>query len=160
MVFQVVVGFVGFVVEVNVVDVVKLDLDCGKVIVGQVCVLCYGVDGNSVLGSFLKFVGQYFEYLVKQLNDFKMQLGVKGLVCNNVVMVGFVSVLSVDDMCNVVVYYGLQMMKFGIVCNVVIVLVGQKIYCGGIVEKGVLVCVSCYGLMGQGILVQYLCLLG
>ncbi|MGU7856905.1 c-type cytochrome [Burkholderia orbicola] len=155
MVLQVAAGFVGFVAEANAADAAKPDLDRGKAIAGQVCASCHGADGNSASGSFPKLAGQHPEYLVKQLNDFKTQPGAKGPVRNNAVMVGFASALSADDMRNVAAYYGSQTTKLGTARDAATVPVGQKIYRGGIAEKGVPACASCHGPTGQGIPVQY-----
>ncbi|EGD04591.1 cytochrome c, class I [Burkholderia sp. TJI49] len=156
MVLQVAAGFVGFVAEANAADAAKKpDLDRGKAIAGQVCASCHGADGNSASGSFPKLAGQHPEYLVKQLNDFKAQPGAKGPARNNAVMVGFASALSADDMRNVAAYYGSQTAKPGTARDAATVPIGQKIYRGGIADKGVPACASCHGPTGQGIPVQY-----
>ncbi|WP_423393304.1 c-type cytochrome [Burkholderia sp. LMG 21824] len=155
MVLQVAAGFVGFVAEANAADAAKPDLDRGKAIAGQVCASCHGADGNSASGSFPKLAGQHPEYLVKQLNDFKTQPGAKGPARSNAVMVGFASALSADDMRNVAAYYGSQTTKLGTARDAATVPIGQKIYRGGIAEKGVPACASCHGPTGQGIPVQY-----
>ncbi|MDS0793984.1 cytochrome c4 [Burkholderia pseudomultivorans] len=156
MVLQVAAGFVGFVAEANAADAAKKpDLDRGKAIAGQVCASCHGADGNSASGSFPTLAGQHPEYLVKQLNDFKAQPGAKGPARNNAVMVGFASALSADDMRNVAAYYGSQTAKPGTARDAATVPIGQKIYRGGIADKGVPACASCHGPTGQGIPVQY-----
>ncbi|RKU01201.1 cytochrome c4 [Burkholderia sp. Nafp2/4-1b] len=156
MVLQVAAGFVGFVAEASAADAAKkADLDRGKAIAGQVCASCHGADGNSASGSFPKLAGQHPEYLVKQLNDFKAQPGAKGPARTNPVMVGFASALSADDMRNVAAYYGSQTTKLGTARDAATVPIGQKIYRGGIAEKGVPACASCHGPTGQGLPVQY-----
>ena len=156
MVLQVAAGFVGFVAEANAADAAKKpDLDRGKAIAGQVCASCHGADGNSASGSFPKLAGQHPDYLVKQLNDFMAQPGAKGPARTNPVMVGFASALSADDMRNVAAYYGSQTTKLGTARDAATVPIGQKIYRGGIAEKGVPACASCHGPTGQGLPVQY-----
>ncbi|WP_323121882.1 c-type cytochrome [Burkholderia alba] len=155
MVLQVAAGFVGLMAEAKAADAAKPDLDRGKAIAGQVCASCHGVDGNSATGAFPKLAGQHPEYLVKQLNDFKTQPGAKGPVRHNAVMVGFAGALNEQDMRNVAAYYGSQTAKPGTARNAATVPVGQKIYRGGIAEKGVPACASCHGPTGQGIPIQY-----
>ncbi|AOK51581.1 c-type cytochrome [Burkholderia stagnalis] len=155
MVLQVAAGFVGFVAEARAADAAKPDLDRGKAIAAQVCASCHGADGNSASGGFPKLAGQHPEYLVKQLNDFKAQPGAKGPARNNPVMVGFASALSTDDMRNVAAYYGSQATKPGTAHVAATVPLGQKIYRGGIAEKGVPACASCHGPTGQGLPIQY-----
>ncbi|RQR54439.1 cytochrome c4 [Burkholderia sp. Bp9002] len=155
MVLQVAAGFVGFIAEARAADAAKPDLDRGKAIAAQVCASCHGADGNSASGGFPKLAGQHPEYLVKQLNDFKAQPGAKGPVRNNPVMVGFASALSADDMRNVAAYYGSQATKPGTAHVAATVPLGQKIYRGGIAEKGVPACASCHGPTGQGLPIQY-----
>ncbi|MGZ2743446.1 c-type cytochrome [Burkholderia stagnalis] len=155
MVLQVAAGFVGFVAEARAADAAKPDLDRGKAIAAQVCASCHGADGNSASGGFPKLAGQHPEYLVKQLNDFKAQPGAKGPVRNNPVMVGFASALSADDMRNVAAYYASQTTKPGTAHVAATVPLGQKIYRGGIAEKGVPACASCHGPTGQGLPIQY-----
>ncbi|RQR53332.1 cytochrome c4 [Burkholderia sp. Bp9126] len=155
MVLQVAAGFVGFIAEARAADAAKPDLDRGKAIAAQVCASCHGADGNSASGGFPKLAGQHPEYLVKQLNDFKAQPGAKGPVRNNPVMVGFASALSADDMRNVAAYYGSQATQPGTAHVAATVPLGQKIYRGGIAEKGVPACASCHGPTGQGLPIQY-----
>jgi cbb3-type cytochrome c oxidase subunit III len=153
--FQVAAGFVGFVAEADAADAAKPDLDRGKAIASQVCASCHGADGNSATGAFPKLAGQHPEYLLKQLHDFKTQPGAKGPARNSAVMGGFASALNDADARNVAAYYGSQTPKPGVARNAATVALGQKIYRGGIAEKGVPACASCHGPTGQGIPVQY-----
>jgi len=155
MVLQVAAGFAGFAATAKAADTAKPDLDRGKAIAAQVCASCHGADGNSASGGFPKLAGQHPEYLVKQLNDFKAQPGAKGPARNNAVMVGFASALSEQDMRNVAAYYASQAPQLGAAHNATTVPIGQKIYRGGIGEKGVPACASCHGPTGQGIPAQY-----
>ena len=155
MVLQVAAGFAGFAATAKAADAAKPDLDRGKAIAVQVCASCHGADGNSASGGFPKLAGQHPEYLVKQLNDFKAQPGAKAPARNNAVMVGFASALTEQDMRNVAAYYASQAPQLGAAHNAATVPIGQKIYRGGIGEKGVPACASCHGPTGQGIPAQY-----
>ncbi len=155
MVLQVAAGFAGFAATAKAADAAKPDLDRGKAIAAQVCASCHGADGNSASGGFPKLAGQHPEYLVKQLNDFKAQPGAKGPARTNAVMVGFASALTEPDMRNVAAYYASQAPQLGAAHNAATVPIGQKIYRGGIGEKGVPACASCHGPTGQGVPAQY-----
>lgn len=155
MVLQVAAGFTGYVGAAAAADAAKPDLDRGKAIAAQVCASCHGADGNSASGGFPKLAGQHPEYLVKQLNDFKAQPGAKRPARNNAVMVGFASALTEQDMRNVAAYYASQAPKLGVAHDASTVPVGQKIYRGGITEKGVPACARCHGPTGLGIPAQY-----
>ena len=37
------------------------------------CALCHGLDGNSRMAKFPKLAAQRYDYLIKQLKDFKTQ---------------------------------------------------------------------------------------
>src|SRR5688572_19755759 len=55
----------------------KPDADKGKEIASQVCAACHAADGNSPLAANPKVAGQFYEYLHKQLVNFKPQAGKK-----------------------------------------------------------------------------------
>jgi cbb3-type cytochrome c oxidase subunit III len=157
MVLQVAVaaGFFGSAVQARAAEPAKPDLNRGQAIAAQVCASCHGADGNSASGAFPKLAGQHPEYLVKQLKDFKPQPGAKEAARSNAVMMGMTGALSDLDMVNVAAYFAAQTPKPGSAHNKNTVPLGQKIYRGGIAEKGVPACASCHGPAGQGIPVQY-----
>jgi len=68
----------------------------------QVCAACHGADGNSTSPQFPRLAGQYPDYLVKALQDYKS--GAR----KNPIMLGFASGLSPADMENVAAYFGAQ----------------------------------------------------
>ncbi|HKT99687.1 MAG TPA: c-type cytochrome [Paraburkholderia sp.] len=133
----------------------KPDLARGQAIAGQVCAACHGADGNSSGGAYPKLAGQHAEYLVKQLKDFKPQPGGKPPARNNPIMVGFASALSDQDMINVAAWFSSQTPKPGYAHDAKTVPFGQKIWRGGIAERGVPACAACHGPTGQGIPIQY-----
>lgn len=131
------------------------DLNRGQAIAAQVCATCHGVDGNSESGAFPKLAGQHAEYTVKQLNDFKTQPGAKQPERKNDVMAPFAAVLSSQDVLDVAAYFASQQEKPGFAQDKAWVALGQRIWRGGIVEKGVPACAGCHGPAGAGIPVQY-----
>jgi cytochrome c553 len=70
-------------------------------------------------------------------------------------MAGIAGALSDQDMVNVSAWFATQVPKPGYAHNKDTVALGQKIYRGGIADKGVPACASCHGPTGQGIPSQY-----
>ncbi len=136
-------------------EAARPDLNRGQQIATQVCAACHGADGNSATGAFPKLAGQHQEYLVKQLKDFKVQPGAKAAVRKSDVMAGFAGALSDQDVINVAAYFAAQTSKPGFAHNKSTIALGQQIYRGGIVDKGVPACASCHGPTGQGVPIQY-----
>ena len=131
------------------------DLNRGQQIAERVCVTCHSADGNSASGAFPKLAGQHQAYLIKQINDFKIQPGAKAALRNNPVMVAYASALSDQDITNVTAYFAAQTPKPGYAHDKSAVTLGQQIYRGGIASKGVPACAGCHGPTGQGIPIQY-----
>ena len=128
----------------------KADSTRGAQVAMQVCAACHNPDGNSAASANPKLAGQHPEYLAKQLADFKANKTRK-----TAVMMGFAGGLSDADMRNVAAYYAEQKPKEGAARNVVAAKLGEKIYRGGIPEKGVAACAGCHGPAGTGIPAQY-----
>ncbi|HTH76000.1 MAG TPA: c-type cytochrome [Trinickia sp.] len=148
-------GLLSWAAQTRAADSPKPDVNRGQAIATQVCASCHGADGNSASGSFPKLAGQHEAYLVKQLKDFKVQAGAKTAARANPIMAGMAAALSDQDMVNVAAYFASQAMKPGVARDAAIVPMGQKIFRGGIAEKGVPACASCHGPTGMGIPVQY-----
>ncbi|MBU6491245.1 c-type cytochrome [Pandoraea sp.] len=127
----------------------KPDLNRGQAIATQVCAACHGADGNSAVGTYPKLAGQHAAYLYKQLKEFKSHAR------NNAIMMGMASALSDQDMQNVAAYFASQKEKPGFATDKSTVPLGQKIFRGGIAEKGVPACAACHGPTGAGIPTQY-----
>jgi cytochrome c553 len=132
----------------------KPDAGKGQTIATQVCAACHGADGNSSITANPKLAGQMPEYIYKQLTNFKPAAGKKA-ERENPVMAGMVATLSPDDMKNLAAYYGGQKAKDGAARNKDLVTLGQKIWRGGVAEKGVAACASCHGANGAGVPSQY-----
>jgi cytochrome c553 len=131
----------------------KADAAKGQAIVTQVCAACHGADGNSPAPANPKLAGQVPEYLVKQLNNFKPVNGKSERA--SPVMMGFASTLSPDDMRNVAAFFSSQPAKAGAARNKDTINLGQKIWRGGDVGRGLPACASCHGAAGAGVPVQY-----
>jgi len=65
----------------------------------QVCQSCHGADGNGILPSYPRLAGQYADYMVRALKDYKS--GKR----KNAVMPAFASQLSEQDMEDISAFY-------------------------------------------------------
>ena len=117
--------------------------------VTQVCAACHAVDGNSASPMNPRLAGLNYEYLNKQLLNFKS--GER----KSPVMAGIVANLTPQDMQNLAAYYSAQQPKGAKAKDQVLALQGQKIYRGGVQGSGVPACASCHGAQGQGIPTQF-----
>ena len=115
----------------------------------QVCAACHTADGSRGSPANPILQGQHPEYLVKQLQEFKS--GKR----NNAIMKGFASGLSEEDMKHIAAFYAGKVAKPGAAKNKNTIRLGEKIYRGGITEKGVPSCAGCHGPTGAGIPAQY-----
>lgn len=134
--------------------VVKGDPAKAQQLVTQVCAACHGADGNSAAAVNPSLAGQHPEYTAKQLADFKSQGG-KPAARPNAVMAGMVGNLSADDMNNLAAYFAAQKPKPRSARDPELVKLGQSIYRGGVLAKGVAACASCHAPNGAGIPAQY-----
>jgi len=132
----------------------KPDATKGKEIAGQVCAACHASDGNSPLPANPKLAGQFYEYLHKQLANFKAQGGKKP-ERDNAVMAGMTANLSAADLRDLAAYYAAQKLKPAAARDKDLAAIGQKIYRGGIAATGVAACAGCHGPAGAGIPAQY-----
>ena len=129
----------------------KIDAARGSQIATQVCAACHAADGNSPAAANPKLAGQHPEYLTRQLIGFKENKARK-----NAVMMGFSAALTAEDMANVSAHYGAQKPNDkGAARNPATVKLGEKIYRGGVADKGIAACAGCHGPAGAGIPAQY-----
>ena len=132
----------------------KPDAAKGQGIASQVCAACHAADGNSPAAANPKLAGQFYDYLNKQLVNFKAQGGKKA-ARDNAVMAGMVANLSGADMQNVAAYYASQKLKPAAAKDKELAALGQKIFRGGNAATGVAACAGCHGPSGAGIPAQY-----
>ncbi len=127
----------------------KPDVAKGQAISTQVCAACHTADGSRGSPANPIIAGQHPEYLAKQLSEFKS--GKR----NNPIMKGFASTLSDVDMLNVTAFYATKQAKPGFAKNKDLVVLGEKIYRGGVADKQVPACAGCHSPNGAGIPAQY-----
>ena len=127
----------------------KPDLVKGEASFTAVCASCHGADGNSAIAGNPKLSQQHPEYLVKQLQEFKA--GKR----KNAIMQGFASALSEDDMKNISYWAASKKGKTGFAKDKELVVLGERIYRGGIADRQVAACAGCHSPNGAGIPAQY-----
>jgi cytochrome c553 len=126
----------------------KPDLKKGEAL-AAVCMACHTADGSRGTPTFPILQGQHPEYLTKQLVEFKS--GAR----NNVVMKGFATALSEEDMKHVSAFFASKEAKPGFAKDKALASLGEQIYRGGIAAKKVPSCAGCHGAAGAGIPSQY-----
>ena len=127
----------------------KPDVAKGEASFGAVCAACHGADGNSGTPAYPKLAQQHPEYLVKQLQEFKS--GKR----DNAIMKGFASALSEDDMRNIAYWLSSKAAKPGTAKNKELVVLGERIYRGGVADRQIPACSGCHSPTGAGIPSQY-----
>lgn len=127
----------------------KIDIAAGGKKYEAVCASCHGADGNSAAPENPKLAGQHPEYLVKQLTEFKN--GKR----KNAIMQGFAATLSDEDMRNIAAWAASQKAKPGFAKDKALVAAGERIYKGGIQDRGIAACAGCHSPSGAGIPSQY-----
>ena len=112
----------------------KPDLAKGAASYGTVCAACHGADGNSSVALQPSLAQQHPEYLVKQLMDFKS--GAR----KDAVMQGFAGMLSEQDARNIAWWLASQKEKPGFAKEKDLVMLGEKIYRGGLMDRHIPAC--------------------
>jgi cytochrome c553 len=113
------------------------------------CMACHMADGSRGAPANPIIAGQFPEYLAKQLHEFKS--GKR----KNAIMQGMAAILSDDDIRNVAAFYASKQAKPGAATNKDTILLGEKIWRGGIADRKIPACAGCHGPSGAGIPAQY-----
>ena len=133
----------------EVATAVKPDMAKGEASFAGVCAACHAADGNSLIPVNPKLAQQHPEYLIKQLTEFKA--GKR----ENAVMNGMVAALSEEDMRNIAYWVSSKKATPGAAKEKDLVLLGEKIYRGGIADRQIPACAGCHSPNGAGIPAQY-----
>jgi|SRR5690625_3168251 len=122
------------------------------------CVTCHGEQGNSALDTYPNLAEQPYEYLLKQMKDFRSEddkpakrLGTGG---NPAVMAPIVASMTEEEMRDVAFYVSLQKLDpeaMSRASNEDTIERGQQIWRGGIPERNVAACAGCHAPNGAGI---------
>ncbi len=120
-----------------------------------VCMACHGADGNAAAPAFPKLAGQHYDYLIKQLNHFKVQPGAAKAERENAQMAPFAAALSDQQMRDLAAFYAAQKIQPAVARNKDTYELGKQIYRAGIAAKNVPACAACHGPAAAGIPGQY-----
>ena len=115
-----------------------------KKIVGGVCFLCHGAEGESSSEVFPRLAGQHWEYTVKQLENFKS--GKR----KSTAMADMVAKLKPDEMVALGKYFESKSVASEPAKEPELAAVGRYIYHSGNKYNGVPACASCHGKEGLG----------
>ena len=127
----------------------KVDLAKGGATYAATCAACHGADGNSSVPVQPSLAQQHAAYLSKQLAEFKS--GTR----KDPIMAGFAAGLSEQDARNVAAWLASQKAKPGFAKEPTTVVMGERIYRGGIPDRNIPACAGCHSPNGAGIPSQY-----
>ena len=127
----------------------KPDVAKGEATYNGACAACHGTGGQSSTPANPKLAAQHAAYLNKQLTEFKS--GKRA----NAIMSGMVAALSPEDMLNIAAYLSKQTAKPGFAKDKDLVMLGERIYRGGVPERQIPACSGCHSPNGAGIPAQY-----
>jgi cytochrome c553 len=107
------------------------------------CMACHGVDGNSPNPEWPNLAGQHPGYIATQLKLFRS--GER----KNDLMSPMAMILSDEDIADLAAYFSTQTVRGGETEPSKLAL-GQRVFRGGNVERGVMACAACHGPSGRG----------
>ncbi|OEG75695.1 cytochrome C [Shewanella colwelliana] len=124
------------------------DAEAGKT-KAIVCSACHGVDGNSMIDMYPKLAGQQVTYLNKQLHDLRQAAHTGGKEGrNDPMMSAMAAALSDQDIEDLSAYFNAQTLVMADVKDVPEL--GEQLYKGGDMVRGITACIACHGPSGQG----------
>ena len=115
-----------------------------KKIVGGVCFVCHGAEGESSSEVFPRLAGQHWEYIAKQLENFKS--GKR----KSTAMADMVAKLTPDEMVALGKFFEKQKVETEAAKDADLAGVGKYIYHHGNKFSGLAACASCHGADAQG----------
>ncbi|MCR6632859.1 MAG: cytochrome c4 [Magnetospirillum sp.] len=108
----------------------------------ETCHECHGEDGNSLSSSYPKLAGQYADYLIKQIRDFKSgarENAVMTIMARGLSDAAFVDIAAHFAVSKPVPGEGRDNPR------------GRELFLNGDAGKGVPACVGCHGANGRGV---------
>lgn len=126
-----------------------VDVAAGEKAYQATCAACHGADGNSSVPTQPTLAQQHPEYTAKQLHEFKSGTRV------DAIMQGMAAPLSAADIRNISAWLGTQKAKPGVAKDADLAQAGEKIYRGGLADRGIPACAACHSPNGAGIPSQY-----
>ncbi len=125
------------------------------------CASCHGPGGNSILAGNPNLSDQSYEYLLKQLIEFKIRDGEEkpirlGSDKELTIMTALVQPLSLSDMQDISLYLSYQKLNDPAFSSKKEMFeLGQKIWRSGIPDQRIPACAACHSANGIGIPGQY-----
>lgn len=113
-------------------------------IVSGVCFLCHGAQGESGSEVFPRLAGQHWQYIAKQLENFKS--GQR----KSTAMADMAARLTPDEMVALGKYFEKQKVTPEPPRDAALAAMGQYLYLNGNKHSGVPACASCHGEAAQG----------
>lgn len=115
-----------------------------KKIVGGVCFVCHGAEGESSSEVFPRLAGQHWEYTAKQLENFKT--GKR----KSTAMADMVAKLTPDEMVALGQFFEKKTIEVEPPKDAGLAAVGKYIYHNGNKYSGLSACASCHGAEAKG----------
>ena len=115
-----------------------------KKIVGGVCFVCHGAEGESSSEVFPRLAGQHWEYIAKQLENFKS--GKR----KSTAMADMVAKLTPDEMIALGKFFEKKSVEAEPAKDAGLAAVGQYIFHNGNKYSGLAACASCHGAQAKG----------
>lgn len=115
-----------------------------KKIVGGVCFVCHGAEGESSSEVFPRLAGQHWEYTAKQLENFKS--GKR----KSTAMADMVAKLTPDEMVALGRFFEKKTVEAEPPKDAGLAAVGKYIYHSGNKFSGLAACASCHGVEAKG----------
>ncbi len=115
-----------------------------KKIVGGVCFVCHGAEGESSSEVFPRLAGQHWEYTAKQLENFKS--GKR----KSTAMADMVAKLTPDEMVALGKFFEKKTVDVEPPKDAALAAVGKYIYHNGNKFSGLAACASCHGAEAKG----------
>lgn len=115
-----------------------------KKIVGGVCFVCHGAEGESASEVFPRLAGQHWEYTAKQLENFKS--GKR----KSTAMADMVAKLTPDEMVALGKFFENKSVALEPPKDAGLAAVGKYIYHNGNKYSGLAACASCHGAEAKG----------
>ena len=115
-----------------------------KKIVGGVCFVCHGAEGESSSEVFPRLAGQHWEYTAKQLENFKS--GKR----KSTAMADMVAKLTPDEMVALGKFFEKKTVDIEPPKDAGLAAVGKYIYHNGNKYSGLAACASCHGAEAKG----------
>lgn len=120
-----------------------------------VCAACHGAVGQSAAATFPNLAGQQYDYIVKQLHNFKVQDGKQAADRDNPQMQPIAQSLQEQQVRDLAAFFSMQKIALSSARNQDTLELGRSIFRGGIAAKNVAACAACHGPAGAGIPGQF-----